>query len=94
MTVNSEASWVERSLESPCGQRSIYVDRSVNTQSTGGLRGRESKLAIRAGRIWGSLEICSGEGDGIPLQYSWLENPWTEEPGSLQSMGSLRVGHN
>ena len=20
--------------------------------------------------------------------------PWTEEPGSLQSMGSLRVGHN
>ena len=22
------------------------------------------------------------------------EMPWTEEPGSLQSMGSLRVGHN
>ena len=22
------------------------------------------------------------------------KNPWTEEPGRLQSMGSLRVGHN
>ena len=33
------------------------------------------------------------EGNGIPLQYSCLENPWTEELGSLQSMGSLRVGH-
>ena len=84
----------------------------------------------------------AGEGNGIPLQYSCLENPmeggawwaavhgvakswiqlsdltftfhfhtlekamathsstlgwkipWTEEPGSLQSMGSLRVGHD
>ena len=34
-----------------------------------------------------------GEGDGTPLQYSCLENPWTEEPGGLQPMGSLRVGH-
>ena len=23
-----------------------------------------------------------------PLQYSCLENPWTEEPGRLQSIGS------
>ena len=30
-----------------------------------------------------------GEGNGTPLQYSCLENPWTEEPGRLQSMGSL-----
>ena len=28
------------------------------------------------------------------LQYSGLENPWTEEPGRLQSMGSQRVGHD
>ena len=32
-----------------------------------------------------------GEGNGTPLQYSCLENPWTEEPGRLQSMGSRRV---
>ena len=36
----------------------------------------------------------NGEGNGTPLQYSCLENPWTEECGGLQSMGSLRVGHD
>ena len=35
-----------------------------------------------------------GEGNGNPLQYSCLENPWTEEPRGLWSMGSERVGHN
>ena len=28
-----------------------------------------------------------GGGKGNPLQYSCLENPWTEEPGELQFMG-------
>ena len=37
--------------------------------------------------------LQSGEGNGNPLQYAW-KVPWTEEPGGLQSMGSLRVGHN
>ena len=27
---------------------------------------------------------------GNPLQYSCLENPWTEEPGGLQSIGSQK----
>ena len=30
------------------------------------------------------------EGHGTPLQYSCLENPRTEEPGGLQSLGSQR----
>ena len=29
-----------------------------------------------------------GGGHGDPLQYSCLENPWTEEPGGLWSIGS------
>ena len=29
-----------------------------------------------------------GEGNGNALQYSCLGNPWTEEPGGLQSPGS------
>ena len=41
-----------------------------------------------------SVGIYSGEGNGTPLQYSCLENPWTEESGRLQSMGSLRVGND
>ena len=28
-----------------------------------------------------------GEGNGNPLQYSYLEIPWTEWPGRLQPMG-------
>ena len=35
-----------------------------------------------------------GEGHGNPLQDSCLENPWTEEPGRPQSMGSQSVGHD
>ena len=35
-----------------------------------------------------------GVGNGNPLQYSCLENPWMEEPGRLQSMGPQKVGHN
>ena len=35
-----------------------------------------------------------GEGNGNPLQYSCLENPWTKEPGELQPMGSQRVRHD
>ena len=35
-----------------------------------------------------------GAGNGTPLQYSCWKIPWTEEPGRLQSMGSLGVGHD
>ena len=35
-----------------------------------------------------------GGGHGNSLQYSCPENPWTEEPGGLHSIGSQRVGHN
>ena len=33
-------------------------------------------------------------GNGNPLQYSCLENPWTEGPDGLQSTWSQRVRHN
>ena len=35
-----------------------------------------------------------GEGNGNPLRTLAWKIPWTEEPGRLQSMGSLRVGHD
>ena len=40
------------------------------------------------------LNMMFREGNGNLLQYSCLENPRTEEPGRLQSTGSLRVGHD
>ena len=45
------------------------------------------------GLIPGS-ERSSGEENGTPFQYSCPENPTTEEPGRLQSMGPQRVGHD
>ena len=35
-----------------------------------------------------------GEGNGNPFQDSYLENPMTEQPGRLQSLGHKRVGHD
>ena len=46
-----------------------------------------------AGLIHGSGRSPGG-GHGNPLQYSSLENPRTEEPGGLQSIGSQRAGHD
>ena len=52
-----------------------------------------------AGDVWdsglipGSGKFSEG-GPGSPLQYSCLENPWTEEPGELQSMGLQRVRYD
>ena len=37
--------------------------------------------------------ILPREGHDNPLQYSCLKNPWREEPGGLQSIGSRRIRH-
>ena len=60
----------------------------------GASNGKESTCnAGDLGSIPGSVR-SPGEGHGNPLQYSGLENPMTEEPDGLQSMGSQRDGHN
>ena len=46
---------------------------------------------VREVRSIPGLGRSLGGGNDNPLQYSCLENPWTEEPGGLQSMGSKRV---
>ena len=45
-------------------------------------------------KIMTNLDSIFREGNGTLLQYSCLENPWTEEPGRLQSMRSLRVRYD
>ena len=40
------------------------------------------------------LERSPKGGHGNPLQYSCLENLWTEEAGRLYSLGSKRVRHD
>ena len=59
--------------------------------------GSEVKASARNAGDLGSIPGSGrspGEGNGNLLQYSAWRNPWTEEPGGLQSMGSQKVGHN
>ena len=53
----------------------------------GGSDGKES--ACNAGDLGSipGLGKSPGEGNGNPLQYSCLENPWTEEPGGATVHG-------
>ena len=54
------------------------MDRKKNTSANAG--------DIRnMGSIRG-LGRSPGEGHGNPLQYSYLENPWTEETGGLHTI--------
>ena len=53
-----------------------------------------TKVRLVKAMVFPVVMYGCGEGNGTPLQYSCLENPWMEEPGRLQSMGSLRVGHD
>ena len=67
------------------------------TNFPGGSDSKESTCSAGdLGSIPGSGR-SPGEGNGYPLQYSCLEDPWqewTEEPGGLQSMGWQRVRHD
>ena len=62
--------------------------------SSGGADGKE--FACSAGELGliPGLGRSPGVRRGNPLQYSCLENPKTEEPGKLQSMGLQRVRHD
>ena len=60
----------------------IVLSRHMPRSGTAGSYGNSTVFLVFLG-------TASGEGNGNPLQY-W-KIPWKEEPGRLQSMGSLRV---
>ena len=61
---------------------------STLTGFSSGLDGKESAYSVGALVLIPESERSPGEGNGYPLQYSFLENSWTEEPDRLQSMRS------
>ena len=68
--------------------RSLFGGSLINER----VRSLTSEVFLKeAGR---NLTRLYAEGNGTPLQYSCLENPMDRAPGRLQSMGSLRVGHD
>ena len=46
------------------------------------------------GWVFNVVYCSTGEGTGTHSSTLAWRIPWTEEPGGLQSMGSLRVGHD
>ena len=60
------------------------------------LSGKESACqAVDAGSVPGRrLERSPGEGDGNPLQYSYLENPMDKGSWQVIVHGVARVGHD
>ena len=63
----------------------------------GGTGGKEPHA--NAGDVRNEVSIpgsgrSPGGGHRNPLQYSCLENPWTEEPGREQSLGLQRGRHD
>ena len=62
----------------------------------GGASGKEAACQVQETGDMGSDPGSGrsvGGGHGNPLQCSGLENPWIEDPGGLESLGSQRVGH-
>ena len=74
---------------------SVLAWRNPGTGKPGGLpfMGSHSRTQLKQFSS-SSSSVYIGEGKDTTLQYSCLENSWTEEPGRLQCMGSLRVGHD
>ena len=69
------------------------AEKMQRTLPGGFLKGFTDEGAFAPG-LKGWLGVHQGEGNGTPLQYFAWRIPWMEEPGGLQSMGSLRVGHD
>ena len=74
-----------------------FLCYTAETRLPGWLRSKESACnAQDAGEAAGSIPELGrspGRGHSNPLQYSRVQNPWSEEPGRLQSIGSHRVGN-
>ena len=64
---------------------------NVSLGFPGGSDGKESSCNMGKTRV---LSWIPGERMATHSSIPCLENPWTEEPGGLQSMGSQRVGHD
>ena len=60
----------------------------------GGSAVKESACQWKRFDLIPGLGRPSGGGNGNPLQYSCLGNPWTEEPGGLQFTRSQKNGHD
>ena len=81
---STEDSSVQQSL-----RLTIFI---VSLGFPGGTSGKESTCQCRRRGLTPGLGRSPGEGNDSSLQYSRLENPWTEESDGLQLVGLQTVG--
>ena len=79
------------SFSQPLPKAPILISKAVSLP-LGFLGGSVVKNVCQCRSLISELGKSPGEGNGNLLQYSCLGNPWTEEPGGLQSMGWPRGG--
>ena len=72
----------------------FYVEVELSLGFHGSSAGKESTYNAGDLGLIPGLGRSPGGGHGNPLQYSCMENAWTEKPGGLQSLGSQRVGYD
>ena len=92
----SQHHWTSTCLQQ-CPGRDKVVQRNVShgpVQQAQRLSGRVGWCTVKV--QWEKQSQVLGIGDLMAPHSSTLawKIPWTEEPGRLQSMGSLRVGHD
>ena len=51
-------------------------------------------MGVRGMLNWERINVCMEKAMAPHSSTLAWKIPWTEEPGGLQSMGSLRVGHD
>ena len=65
----------------------VYIYTYIYWGFSGGSIGKESACSVGDPGSIPRLERSPGEGNGNPLQYSYLRMPWTEEPGGATAHG-------
>ena len=65
----------------------LNLSKHLDRGFPGGSDGKVSSFNVGDPGLIPGWGRSPGEGNGNPLQYSCLENLWTEEPSGLQSMG-------
>ena len=80
----------ERQRHRHIPQTAVWLKRRERPQGVG-LSGKGSWAVGETlhGRMWCSQKAVAPHSSTLAWKI-----PWTEEPGGLQSMGSLRVGHD
>ena len=71
-----------------------FLPQGIVASSPGSSVGKESACSAGDPGSIPGLGRFPGEENAKLLQGPCLENPWTEEPDGLQSLGLQRVGHD